>query len=112
MKGCIGFKYTDEYTQEKEKKTLCGTGMFEGEGSIVFAYIILYRITGKKVFLQYARKHAGIVQKICRQDSRYDLISGNSGWIVVLLQLFRLTGEEQYLSFAVEAGKMKMSAEI
>ena len=62
--------------------------------------------------LAYARKHAGIVQKICRQDSRYDLISGNSGWIIVLLQLFRLTGEEQYLSFAVEAGKMKMSAEI
>ncbi len=106
------FHYTDGYTKEKGKNTLCGTGMFEGEGSIVFAYIILYRITGKKVFLQYARKHAGIVQKICRQDSRYDLISGNSGWIVVLLQLFRLTGEEQYLSFAVEAGKMKMSAEI
>ena len=55
------------------------TGLYEGEGSIVYAYLCLYKRSNEQIYLQYAEKHAQIVRKLLKQDQRYDVLSGNAG---------------------------------
>ena len=48
----------DQLQSDKQKKT----GIFEGEFSIVYAYLLVYRLTGDSKYLQLAKEHADTVQ--------------------------------------------------
>lgn len=100
------FEHTRECLEHKKEKPIEGTGMFVGEGSVVYGYLLLYQADGRAEYLDYARKHAETVQKISGLDASYDLLSGNAGWILVLLRLYQITVEERYLSDAVRAGEV------
>lgn len=100
------FRYTGECLEHKKERALEGTGMFVGEGSVVYGYLLLYQAGGKAEYLDYARKHAEVVREIISRDTCYDLLSGNAGWILVLLRLYQITEEESYLSDAVRAGEI------
>lgn len=96
------FRYTDEMSMDASKKKPKNTGMFVGEGSIVYTYLLLYKILGHIEFLEYAKKHAEIVQSQIACDEAYDLLSGNAGWIVVLSKLFEVTGDSKYIEYAID----------
>ncbi len=102
----VMFRYTRECLEDKKEEVFKGTGMFVGEGSVVYGYLLLYQISGRKEYLEYAKKHARVVKRACEQDTRYDLLSGNEGWILVLLKLYQITEEEGYLYEAVRTGEI------
>lgn len=47
----------------------------EGESSIVYTYLTLYRWTIENIYLEYAEKHAEIVDELLAGDVNYDLKS-------------------------------------
>ena len=47
------FQYTESISKADELKVM-GTGAFDGEGSLITAYLTLYLITGDGIFLKYA----------------------------------------------------------
>lgn len=107
MKLCIRvFRYTDMVLNNEEAAESKQTGMFIGEGSIAYGYLILYKILKRPEFLKYAGKQVSAVKKITSRDDNYDLLSGNAGWIIVLLKLYEASGNDQYLDMAVELEKM------
>ena len=54
------FQYTDNGLVSLNHLQSQNTGAYTGEGSLIYAYLSLYRLTNEKVYLQYAVKHAGI----------------------------------------------------
>ncbi len=100
------FAYTERCSERKQAVAIGQTGMFAGEGSVVYAYLLLYRLTGRRQYLDYACKHVRIVRNVEAQDTSYDLLSGNAGWIVVLLKLYQETKEKVYLSYAARVGEL------
>ncbi len=76
-------------------------GMYCGESSIVHAYQLLYKMTGRKKYRDYAGEHARI---LCRQSSENvscDLLYGNAGAVLVLCQQYEDTGESFFLDEAI-----------
>ena len=77
------FQYTDNGLVSLNHLQSQNTGAYTGEGSLIYAYLNLYRLTNEKVYLQYAVKHAGIVSQILEEDSCSDLLGGKAGaaWV-------------------------------
>lgn len=82
------------------------SGIWDGEGSLVYAYLLLYRITRKIEFLAYAEMHFKMVKKIAVYDSCYDYLDGNAGVIILAADLYELTGNNYYKEVAVEIEKI------
>lgn len=80
------------------------TGMFDGEFSIVSAYLLIYEIGKKEEYLHLAELHAKKSLELIREDKSYDLLGGNAGAIIVLLKLYDITGVREYLQAAMDAG--------
>lgn len=85
------------------------TGAFIGEGSIVYGYELLHKITGKQVFLEYAEKHSEVVYEAAEADHNFDIISGNAGALLVFLNLYDITGAEKYLNMAKDMAGFLMN---
>ena len=85
------------------------TGMFDGEFSIVYAYLLLYEIDKKEEYLHLAELHAKKSRALLREDKSYDLLGGNAGAIIILLKLYDITGDREYLQAAIEAGDLLCS---
>lgn len=79
------------------------TGMYDGESSIVYTYLLLYAWSNEKIYLDYAVNHAEIVLGLLKKDDKYDLMNGNAGAARVLLQLYEITLNTKYLHGAEEA---------
>lgn len=98
----LDFSGTSDDIQEHVGRT----GMFDGEYSIVFAYLLLYEIQEEDEYLWFAEMHAKKSFPLIQQDCYFDLIGGNAGAIIVLLKLFDITEKEEYLQMAVTAGEI------
>ena len=59
------------------------TGIVNGESSVVYTYLYLFKLTGKRVWMIYAEKHFSIIERVWKEDSQLDYLSGNAGAIVV-----------------------------
>lgn len=94
------FSYTEKSLSSIENVHLRYTGSYEGEGSIVFVYLILYRWSNECEYLKQAQNHANVVIKLLEEDDRYDLLSGNAGAAKVLLMLYETLHEKKYLEAA------------
>lgn len=92
------FKYTDQVTEDLGRLRSNRTGIFDGEGSIVYTYLILFSMGNENKYLKYAKKHARILERIIDQDDKYDLLSGNAGAAQVFLLLYDITLEKEYLN--------------
>lgn len=89
---------------EKNKKHYNYTGGMLGIGSNVYAYLILYKISGDSEYLKYAEQHAELLVKNYLNDEVFDFLSGNAGAIYVLCRLYFYTQKEQYLNSAMKIG--------
>ena len=99
------FAYTDQMARLNR---MSRSGAFEGEASIVYAYHVLYKITGEKTYLTYCQKHAKILERYIETDEWYDVMDGNAGAILVLVNLYEETKEKWYLQVAIKAGMYLM----
>lgn len=97
------FQYTDNGLVSLNHLQSQNTGAYTGEGSLIYAYLNLYRLTNEKVYLQYAVKHAGIVSQILEEDSCSDLLGGKAGAAWVFLQLYQETQNQRYIQEAERA---------
>ena len=95
------FAYTDQMMQLERKSK---TGAFGGEASIVYTYHLLYKITGEKIYLTYSQRHVKILERYIEMDDWYDVVDGNAGAILVLLNLYEETEKGRYLRDAIKAG--------
>ena len=99
------FDYTAELLEKGCPKD-APTGIFNGEASLIYVYLIFHQLFHDPIYLIYARKHSEIVETIYKEDKNCDLISGNAGLIAAWIHLFDVTGENHYLELAREAGEL------
>ncbi|MFR4615057.1 MAG: DUF4135 domain-containing protein [Mediterraneibacter faecis] len=99
------YDYTDKIVRKVRQSESNQTGMFDGEGSIVYGYLILYEILKQPKYLKYARKHMQIVNDLVLKDENYDLLSGNAGWIIVLMKFYEITKDKTILNYAIRVEK-------
>ncbi len=99
------FDYTNKVFYKIRQSESEQTGMFDGEGSIVYGYLILYEILKHPKYLKYARKHMEIVNDLVLKDENYDLLSGNAGWIIVLIKFYEITKDKTILNYVIMVEK-------
>lgn len=92
-----------ERSTDLEKES---SGAYAGEASVIYVYEVLYKITGKQKYLEYAEKHCKILEYALKADENNDLIYGNAGAVIVLLNLYHLAQKDIYLQLACEAGNI------
>lgn len=97
------FGYTDAGMASLNRLVSKNTGAYEGESSILYTYLLLYRQTGSSRYIEYARRHAEIIEKLLKDDDKYDLLAGNAGAALALLKLYKVTGDKNYLGMAESA---------
>lgn len=95
------FDYTDSILKG-DRKASEHSGIFEGEGSIVYTYLILFEMSGQAKYLDYAVKHSDILVKYADKDEGVDLLSGKAGGLIAMLRLFMITGDESLVFHARE----------
>lgn len=100
------FRYTDRANISVDNLQTNKTGIYEGESSIVYVYLLLYKLSGDRIYLEYAKKHIQIVEKLINFDKQYDLISGNTGAVLMFIKMFEITGNSKYISLAENALKI------
>lgn len=94
--------YTDYMNENIDSEKIRNTGLYNGEGSILYAYCLLYR-NGETEYIKYAKRHAVVLEKLLKYDQQFDLLNGNAGGAQALIYLYELTNDSTYLSYAEEA---------
>lgn len=97
------FTYTEKCREDRSKLQSKCTGMYEGEASIVYAYLCIYETEHREEYLRYAEAHSEIVVDMLENDVNFDLLSGNAGAARVLIRLYEITGKRKYLAAAQKA---------
>lgn len=105
----------ENYTNKvfKNKKYLQSelTGAINGEGSIIYAYQIIYQLTKNSKYVSLAEKHTEVLADLIKKCKCPDLISGNAGAILVYINMFRVTDKQKYMNYAMNiADTLIMSA--
>ena len=72
---------------------------------MVYTYLYLFKLTGKRVWMIYAEKHFSIIERVWKEDSQLDYLSGNAGAIVVAVMLYKETGNLKYYEIAADMEK-------
>lgn len=99
------FSYTDEEGCADTSHSAKGqTGLLVGEGSVAYAYLLMYQITGEDRFAGYARKQARKIEPLYQSDRKLDLLSGNAGAIVLLIKMYEEFHEKEWLHLASAIG--------
>ena len=96
------FNYTEELLRNG-----CGNapmGIFNGEASLIYVYLIWYKLFHDPLYLIYGKKHSEVLEKKYKEDKNLDIISGNAGLMIAWLHLYDITGEMKYLHLSVDAG--------
>lgn len=105
------FSYTEEMEKNIHGIENESSGVFCGESALVYTYEVLYKITNNHRYLQYAERHEKILQKCISEDKYYDIVYGNAGAIITLINLFILTKKEKYITTAIKAGEILVNAQ-
>lgn len=98
------FHYTDRGMEDVSNLQTGQSGLYNGEGSLVYAYLVLYRLHGKEVYLEYAGKHARLLVELAEKDDSNDLLDGKAGAVYALCALYQASGEEWVLRAAEKIG--------
>lgn len=96
-------EYTEQGILSLNNLDSHNTGLYNGEASIVYVYLLMYQISGEEEYLEYAKKHAQIVAKLLKSDQQYDWLTGNAGAAWGFILLYRLTGAKEYLQLGEDA---------
>lgn len=100
------FRYTDDLIRADRNLSSLKIGAYDGESSIIYTYLYLYKRNGEAKFLQYAQKHVKLVEKLIDKDTSYDIMYGNAGAAQVLTLLYKTTHNVKYLYLAEKAVKV------
>ena len=95
-------RYIDTISDGKKSVAEFNTGVFCGEGSILYALNILYEIYDDSKYKLYFDKWLSCMETIISEDCLFDLISGNSGIVLVLINMYKKTGTPTYLQKAIQ----------
>lgn len=99
------FRYTEQLCRQADTSNLSAGGAFEGDGSLITAYLMLYRITKEEKYLDYAQLHAGLVKKLWQKENSMDYLSGLAGLAIVFCRLYQQTKQGEHLKEAVMMGE-------
>lgn len=97
------FSYTERLVRREISPASEYSGMYCGEGSMVYAYQLLYRITGDEKYRDYAGMHCRSLARCIGQEQNVDLLYGNAGAILVLCQQYEDTNSRFFLDEAYKA---------
>ena len=99
--------YTDEIHKKQIYDKNLLTGIVNGESSVVYTYLYLFKLTGKRVWMIYAEKHCRrLLRGYGKKISQLDYLSGNAGAIVVAeVMLYKETGNLKYYEIAADMAK-------
>ncbi|MCH1984505.1 type 2 lanthipeptide synthetase LanM [Ruminococcus sp. OA3] len=100
------FCYTDEWSDEKKRRQRHRWGLFTGEASFVYTYLLLYRIKKDERYLEYADRHGRIVCRHLENVKENDLLDGKAGVMLALISLYEQTGKNRYLDAAMQAAEL------
>ena len=95
-------RYIDTISDGKKSIAEFNTGVFCGEGSILYALNILYEIYDDSKYKLYFDKWLSCMETIISEDCLFDLISGNSGIVLVLINMYKKAGTPTYLQKAIQ----------
>lgn len=104
------FTYTDTTNKDHRKAQSGHSGIYNGEGAIVYTYLILFMISGEKIYIEYAEKHAKTLRKIVEEDKNCDLLDGKAGAVIVFCYMYLLLRKKEYIEAAIDAGE-KLTSE-
>lgn len=96
------FLYTDQLYEGEITAQSRNSGIYNGEGSIVYYYLILYSLYKNKKYIAYAKKHAEVLRNIVVEDINYDLLDGKAGAILTFCFIYKVTHEMKYIKYAEE----------
>lgn len=96
------FHYTTKQL-ENENEMQLSSGIFTGEASLIFAYLLWYEAYEDPAYLIFAEKHSAVLERVFRNDTNFDLIGGNAGAMVAWLRLYEATKNPHYLELAETA---------
>ncbi len=86
-------------------------GGFNGTGAKILTWLLLYSLLKKNEFLDYATEHARTLSIFdCDSIKSLDIIAGEAGLIVPLLNLYDITHDPNWLSLAKAIGNRLASA--
>lgn len=106
---CQMFAYTDNLPKRKDKRKWY-TGAYTGEASVALAYLLLYSVEQDEQIMEHLQKQCQVVAERIAEDTCYDVLGGNAGAVLVLLAVYELTHEHQYLIWAKKAGDCLLQA--
>jgi len=106
------FQYTDSGLQSLDHLQTQNTGIYEGESSVIYTYLLLYQEGAGEEYLDYAQRHVRIIEQLIEGDVKYDLLNGNAGAVQALLLLYEINQDKTYLEMAeIAADMLEKSAE-
>jgi type 2 lantibiotic biosynthesis protein LanM len=85
-------------------------GLFTGETSYIYTCHILYRMTGKNIYLEGAQKQGGYLLHHLDDLRMQDVLEGRAGVLITLLLLYEDVGEQKWLDAAKVLGNQLMTA--
>ena len=97
------FRYTNQMLADCKQEKVC-IGAYYGEASILYLYELCYHLYKDDKYLFYCEKQVEVLEKYFKKDNKYDLIFGNAGAILTIINLYDLTNKSKYLSLAKEMG--------
>lgn len=98
------FRHTDMMLKTIAVESV-DTGALYGEASILLYYELCYKIDKNECYLEYCEKQVKILEKYFHMDNKYDLLAGNAGAIILLINLYELTKNHEHLSLAIKMGE-------
>lgn len=84
-------RYIDTISEGEQNIEDFNTGIFSGEGSILYTLGILYEIYDDIKYKEYFDKWLNCMETLILEDRLFDMISGNSGIVLVLINMYRKT---------------------
>ena len=88
---------------EKDNNSL-GISAFYGHGSVSYVLAHLAKLWDDDLLLEKSLSHLAIMESMIEQDQIFDLMGGSAGTLIVCLQLYKLTNNQQALEIAVKCG--------
>lgn len=98
----IVLRYIDTISEGEQNIEDFNTGIFSGEGSILYTLGILYEIYDDIKYKEYFDKWLNCMETLILEDRLFDMISGNSGIVLVLINMYRKTKKPIYLQKAIQ----------
>ena len=103
--------YTEKLVKSREVERK-QSGIYNGEGSLVYTYLKIYSLTSEQKYLDYAKKHASCLWDVVKQDMKNDLLDGKAGALAVFSLLYQKCLDEKYFIYAKKTAELLLKESI